>query len=199
MKYIFLVLVFVVLISGCAQKGVTVTDLMDAAAMNVPMKCTLTDASGRGDLTMYIKGQKLSISIVDEENNKVSRSLNDGTFMYMWSENENVGVKMNIAGMSKLSPNSPEVQRFNQVDISKVAQYAKDVKCTLAALTDADFTAPSNIPFQDITELLSQATSPYSQIATPGDINPTNSQNACELCEAVPPGEEHDACIAELC
>lgn len=150
--------------------------LYDLVTTGAGVKCTIDDPK-MGQLTMYAKGDKAKVegfqftSMSDALSNASQNTppkeekgtmINDGTWAYMWSGAE--GMKFNINDMKNLAPkdqNQAQNQDNSQSSATDWKDWIKQMDnegtkydCSPAVLSDADFTPPSNVKFQDWGELL---------------------------------------------
>lgn len=121
-------------------------------------KCSVEDVSGK--YTVISKGDKVKIEGIDFANPTSGKSgekgtmINDGTWAYMWGGNE--GIKFNIKEMEKLSAQqgNPTTNESDWQDWAKSMEASgAKYSCTPTLATDADFTPPSDVKFQDFGEL----------------------------------------------
>lgn len=127
------------------------------------VKCEISDEMGT--YTLWAKAGKVKIEGIDyvgnkeEEENKKGSMLSDGKFVYMWSGME--GTKMSIADDQSAVQNEGEVGDTSGTNVEDWENWAKQkdkvgakYDCQETNLSDADFTPPSDVVFQDFSELM---------------------------------------------
>jgi len=123
------------------------------------IKCAVEDAQGKYDVTA--QGEKVRIDgmdFPDPKNPQASQKgsmINDGTWAYIWNGKE--GMKFNLKDMEQAGGQAANPQEKNY-DWKSWAQgmETKGAKydCSPTVATDADFSPPSDVKFQDLGELL---------------------------------------------
>jgi hypothetical protein len=123
------------------------------------IKCAVEDANGK--YTVTAKGGKARIDGMNFPNPKnpaVSEAgsmINDGEWAYIWNGKE--GMKFNLKDASETS-GQPQDAQENNYDWKNWAKSMETsgakYDCNPAVATDADFTPPSDVKFQDLGELL---------------------------------------------
>jgi hypothetical protein len=148
--------------------------LYDMVTTGAGMKCTLDDPK-MGQMIMSVKGNKARVEGFsfmpvssfttppqDGQPPKEEKGtmINDGTWAYMWSGTE--GMKFNIEEMKNLVPkNQDQNQGNSQTSASDWKDWIKQMDekgtkydCSPTTLSDADFTPPSNVKFEDWGEMM---------------------------------------------
>lgn len=116
-------------------------------------KCTYTEEGVENQ--MSVKGQKYHAKTTS--NGQVINSISDGVWAYVWVEGETTGTKFNIKDLEGSTQGGGEQEStVNDADINQIIQNAMNVQCVPTVLPDGEFTAPGNVEFQDLGELLKQ-------------------------------------------
>src|ERR1700683_114218 len=70
--------------------------LFDFFSMTGSQKCTFSDSTNKSSGTVYVSGGKMRGDFQSSNNGKTNSShmLNDGTFVYIWSDGQTNGIKM---------------------------------------------------------------------------------------------------------
>lgn len=122
------------------------------------VSCAVEDANGK--YTVTAKGERAKIEgmdFPDPQNPSVMEKgtiINDGDWAYMWSGKE--GIKFNLKEMEQGSAPTQN----SQENASDWKEWAKGMEesgakydCQPTVATDADFTPPSDVKFQDLGEM----------------------------------------------
>jgi len=124
------------------------------------VKCSVNDPT-TGTYAVISKGDKVRIEGMNFLNptgqtatGEKGGMINDGTWAYIWSGTQ--GSKFNIKDMQAATQaQNPNEKAANWQDWAKSMQESgAKYNCNPAVATDADFTPPSNVTFQDFGELL---------------------------------------------
>jgi hypothetical protein len=91
--------------------------------------------------------------------------LRDASFMYIWSDDKETGVKFPVQSMESMKgrlqesgQQVPELPDFSQEEKQKqLIDQGYIVNCRLGSVTEADFKSPSHISFTDMSALIDQA------------------------------------------
>jgi len=148
---------------------------------------------------MWVQGDKYhSKSTV---NGQISHAVSDGVWMYSWQEGANTGIKFNIAEMKSLSSENQQTSGASYTDLSDIADAASNVQCTPTVITPGTFSAPSNVQFQDMGEVLRQLQQLSGQMTATtvksggaggtsgeGDVGGDIQSTLCDACAMMPPG-----------
>ncbi|MFA6383445.1 MAG: hypothetical protein WCX17_03405 [Parcubacteria group bacterium] len=119
------------------------------------VKCSVTDANGT--YTVIAKGDKVKVEGINSINPQTQKEekgtmINDGTWAYIWTGKQ--GMKFNLKDTQQGTANpegeSTDWKNWAQQMQNSGAKY----DCNPTVATDADFTPPSNVTFQDLGELM---------------------------------------------
>jgi hypothetical protein len=125
------------------------SDLSAAMKSGVGYKCVY-NYNGVQTQT-WVKGQKFATQTAVE--GATSHMVSDGTWMYIWSEGQNEGMKMNLQQLKSMGQGS-RPQGSEASDMNEVARSASNVQCSPDVTADSQFTPPSSVTFQDYGEML---------------------------------------------
>lgn len=172
--FISLTLALTMFLSGCSKK--TSNQIMGTEGVNAPaeeneqeteisdeeaqknkdeflswigkkegIKCTITTSEATIDFNL--KNEKTKIEEKDKDNNVLATTLNDGEWIYLWSEEDGVKFKAESEKKSEDSWNS-------QDDIDYLAEEASVNKfeCNQIDIQDSVFTPPTNVQFTEESE-----------------------------------------------
>jgi len=136
--------------------------------------CQITYPDNKGTGTVYVSDKKFAGDFImkgvdGKETN--AHMISDGTYMYVWSSGISTGIKMNLAAAKNAAQNA-------QTDQSVNINQEVGLNCSPWAPDSSKFTVPSDMKFQDMSQLLQQAqpqgttapqtgSSPCDQITNP--------------------------------
>ena len=168
MKKLLLVLLVVSLLvlSACGgektvkeEKGETtaslVTDMAKAFMLNVPYKCEYTMEGITA--TTYMKGEKRIKTMTVTPQGSAESIIRDD-MLYSWDPNSKKGIKMKLEKQDMPSQDMPKVSP------EYIKEQAMNVKCSPAKFGDEMFEVPTDVEFQDMTELLKQMQEQLEQL-----------------------------------
>lgn len=126
--------------------------LRDLLSLGVAQKCSWSFSNEKETMTgeVVISGQKLRQTATINFDGKVTKSnvVSDGDYVYIWNdEDKKSGLKMKADATTNESGNSAYSINWDE-------QY--DYNCVPSTVSDADFAAPSDIVFTDLSELQNQ-------------------------------------------
>lgn len=142
--------------------------LKDALLSGQAMRCTYND--GQGEVSSLVKGSKVRVEGMSMgENQGKGWMINDGEWMYTWSDGEKKGTKFNVQAMKDLGDELAEKNIQNPEDWANEvdAQYKPD--CRPASASDDDFVPPADVEFQDMSAMMNGIGNMMQNI-TPGDL-----------------------------
>jgi len=135
-------------------------------------------------ITTLIKGNKYKIDgmgSMGEANN--GGMVSDGTFMYMWDDETKKGTKYDIKVVQEMGKDSQEETEnndYSQFDFQEWAETQEGkykIDCQPVVLTDAEFTPPSDVTFQDLTQTMIQ----LNEMSKKMQANPNQMPNSEDL------------------
>jgi len=142
------------------------TDLSDIAAEvmgGATYSCSFTNPSTTDTMTYQIQGKKMSMNLQSSTaGNQMSRMINDGVAIYMWDPATKKGMKLKAMTPEELEDlaarsgqtTTPEMPDFSDpAELEKLQQEYK-VNCTPATIGSGEFTPPSDVEFQDLSQML---------------------------------------------
>ena len=133
--------------------GIDISDISEAFTANAPVKCTINIEGNDADL--WLKGETYRIEA--SSNNQKAVSIFDGHVMYTWEETSRQGFMIDLDRMKELAEElgeePPETGGYTREDLEALGS---DVKCSRTTLPAGIFEKPSDIYFQDFTEMLEQ-------------------------------------------
>lgn len=168
-------------------------DIKSLLEVNKDLQCTstFTDEKFKVDGTTYISKGKIRTDSQSQMNGQpfTSHMIIDGSWMYLWNDQANIGTKMNV----DIIKNDEQFQKSAQTMAENISDLNKqvDYKCSSWTSDSSKFTVPQNIQFTDSTKILEQVKdlqgasgqtppSPTSEKASP------DAQSMCQICEKLP-------------
>lgn len=133
--------------------------------------CTFSNMNDNSQVKYFIKDQKIRIEVTTtlDEETVHNYTLNDGEYLYTWTDQTNQGTKMKIPTQAETddltarldeitgdlqTPSALSNDRENAVDEQ---QEQVTINCEYQALADDLFTIPANIKFLEFGEMLDSA------------------------------------------
>ncbi len=133
-----------------------------------PTTCTLT--KGADSMEYHIKGKMMAadISTTIEGKTTLSHMINDGSYLYTWSDTQKQGVKMSIpseedsqAAVDKAKEYQAAAPKFEgEADYESFKSQGYTINCNTSSVGDSVFTPPSDVTFTDPTQMMQQLTTP---------------------------------------
>ncbi|MCX6695286.1 MAG: hypothetical protein NTU61_03220 [Candidatus Altiarchaeota archaeon] len=183
--------------SGGGGIGGALADMAAAIASGQSYRCVYKYQGIQSET--IVKGEKFKSTA--SVGGHVSHSVSDGVWMYSWSEGESQGIKFKISDMKDLS-SQQQSSGSGYTDLSQVAEMAANVECSPATISDSVFTPPSNVPFQDMGELIKQMQQQAGQAGAGAggfqDSGDTSGEDIlstlCSACDMLPEGQKTPEC-----
>lgn len=139
------------------ESGGLFSSIKDAMQKGVVLKCEYTDEDGQSSIA-YIKGDKVKSVISNpSDNSGPNNFLMLDNSMYMWSTSTNQGfvIKVDEQTMEKSKQQTQGLENADKAtntDILGTLETYKD-RCKPATVSDSEFEKPSNVTFQDFSQL----------------------------------------------
>lgn len=142
--------------------------LSEATKAGKPIKCTtLHKTTGdRSESIISASDFKMSIKSEIVSTKQITRVLSDGKTIYNWDEATKKGTKIAISDPEEMKKQAAEMTKefeqdpnFTDPEKIKATQAASDtiVNCDVTSVTDADFTPPTDVEFQDMGAMIEQS------------------------------------------
>lgn len=123
-------------------------NIFDLIKMGRALSCKFSGTEPKSEGEIFILGNKLKGDFsVDDGTGTMTAShvVSDGTFMYVWGDEMEQGIKMNYSDV--------DVEKAKTDTNLKSLNDNYDYSCSDWAVNDSYFVAPSNINFMDVTAL----------------------------------------------
>ncbi len=175
--------------------------MQDLLARGKSLKCTYktTSSGDEYETVMYIAGGKVKTEteVKTDEGKTIENSMViDKDWMYTWNSFTPKGMKVDMSKM-------PEMDNVSDDDINKdMASMAKnmDYKCRAWIPDNSKFKIPTNIQFQDITEMMAGMTEGIMNM-TEEDMKKMETESnkwICEHCKTAPTPELKAECLGDV-
>jgi len=151
------------------------------------VSCSITYPDNKGTGNIYVSDKKFAGDFTTKDTSgkeTAGHMISDGTFMYIWSAAMPTGIKVNLENAKNMAQNSAVSRSF---DVNQKV----DMKCSPWLADNSKFTVPTNIKFQDMSQLLQQ----FQPQATTTPKVGTGTQTGTSPCDQVPAGPARTACI----
>ena len=169
--------------SGDGNYFETMTDLMERGKS---MKCTYTQEvkdSGTATGVVYMADKNARVEITVSSGGKMY-SITDNKWTYSWNEGSSKGYKMTL-----------EAAELDKKMKEEVSDLSKDINfsCKSWKKDSSKFKAPSNIVFEDLSEMMGGLEDMPSQEEMEAEAN----KMICELCKNAP-ALEMEECLGDV-
>lgn len=137
-----------------AQKPGIKDSLLGLLQSTSGVKCSITDVNG--SYTVIAKGDKAKVEGINSINPQTQKEekgtmINDGTWAYIWTGKQ--GMKFNLKETQQGA--NPEEKATDWKGWAQQMQTSgAKYDCNPTVATDADFTPPADVTFQDLGELM---------------------------------------------
>lgn len=143
----------------------------DAVKLGGGLKCTLTDTATGKTANYSLKGKKFhakGTALSTTEKMQNGEMVSDSEYMYIWDTDTKEGMKMKLPTEEELKAgetqaqealkNMPQSPDFSDPEgIEKLEQDGTKLDCNPAVISDSEFNVPSDIKFQDFSEMMKKA------------------------------------------
>lgn len=133
------------------------------------VNCTMIYPDDGGSGSVYVSGKKMrgDFNVVADGKAYKSSMIQDGDYMYMWSDADKKGTKFKITAASP-STTAPNTQTQN-VDLNKEV----DLQCSSEGVDPSKFVLPTDVEFTDMSAIMEKAQEPAGMTGAP-------SKSACD-------------------
>ena len=162
------------------QSGSVISSIKDAMGLGTKMKCEYSMGTGADAVksTAYVEGKKFKS--VGTFNGMVSNTIFDGETMYNWQEGQTTGFKMTMTCINNLKSSMPQNNPAAPAGVKSPEDQFKDATSTSCSPSSesVDFSAPSNVTFNDQCEMMNKSLEMMKNIKIPSGANvPANIPN----------------------
>lgn len=183
--------------------------LFDFLSMAGSQKCTFSDKSDGSSGAVYVSSGKMRGDFQRPENGKTNAShmINDGKYMYYWSDGEKSGYKMSLdfvkqqAAQITTTPDN-NISSSNEQTPSQAVNMKQqaDYSCGGWSEDASMFTVPTDITFTDYSTMMQGAMHGITPPAGAAGAGMTSQQKSseCAQCDQVPAGAMRNQCKAAL-
>lgn len=155
MKKIFVIMLFVILLSGCGAKNGAkedknlFTSIKDAISKSITLKCDYVDEEGNKAI-VYLKGKVVrmeSEAVIGEgQTQKIYSLIKDNKF-YIWGYTSNTGLVFDMSKQAANENKSMGDTKIKSSDDMINELEAKKENCKHEVVSDSFFEVPSDINF----------------------------------------------------
>jgi hypothetical protein len=148
------------------------------------VNCSITYPDNKGTGNIFVSDKKFAGDFTTKDTSgkeTTGHMVSDGTFMYIWSAAMATGIKVNLENAKNMAQNSAVTRSF---DVNQKV----GLNCSPWLTDNSKFTIPTNIKFQDMSELLKQFQPQVTTAPT------TGTQTGSSPCDQVPAGAARTAC-----
>ena len=177
------------------------TTIEEMAKSGRPYECTYSttfeDISQEG--TIYFAGEdKIRGDIkvnMPEAENKMTHFIKDGEKQYVWTDDQPTGIVMTISKEEEEKLKEQASESDQGVDMNMKV----NMKCKKWSPSSSVLTPPSNVKFQDLSEMMGAALGGSGEPSQPGGSVDSGEINMCNICNQIPAGAARDSCKQSNC
>lgn len=152
------------------------------------VNCSITYPDNKGTGTIFVSDKKFAGDFTTKDasgKETIGHTISDGTNIYVWSAAMTTGIKMNLVDAKNTAQNTQNTQSF---DVNQKV----GLNCSPWLPDNSKFTVPTNIKFQDVSQLLKQ----FQPQATTAPK--TGTQTGSSPCDQITDPTAKTACVNAL-
>jgi len=180
--------------------------LFDFFSMTGSLKCTFSDTTKNSSGTVYVAVGKMrgDFQSTDSSKTKSSHMINDGQYVYFWTDGEKTGYKMSLASVKNQAGKAISNAMNNAGGDQSSQQGGPDMKkqsnysCGPWSANNTLFSVPTDVTFTDYTSMMQGAMRAMPTSNPQEGMNAQQKQEACSACNQVPAGTMRNHCLAQL-
>lgn len=157
-------------------------EIGQAMKNGTPLKCQIENAEGN-KMEYLIKGQKMKMTgnmlAMGQAKSATGAMISDGEMIYIWDETTKEGFKHPLPDPNELSeiPNQPELPDFsNEATEQEYVDQGYTIDCQPGSASDADFTPPADVTFQDLGTMMEQSQNMMDKTMAGQELTPEQQQ-----------------------
>lgn len=144
-------------------------EMAEAVRSGQPTYCKVAMDDGSGTMEYWMKNGKMKamgkgVASAQEGGSEVGAMINDGVYMYIWSEGETTGVKMKVPTEEEVKEAQADAEAFaknmpdfeDQTTIDEYEAKGYQVNCKQMNISDNEFVPPAEITFQDFEAMMEE-------------------------------------------
>lgn len=157
------------------------TGLVDALLGNDTMMCAYSDENG--EMVVWAKSGKIRSegSSFGVQGNQKGGMINDGEYLYIWQDGDKTGIKYKLSVFE--NEESTDTAPPSEIDPEAWAESIQgkyEYSCNAVNEGESIFTPPTDVEFQDMTDLLEKAEE-FSQTFSENDSQEEINQKMEEV------------------
>ncbi|MCX6740695.1 MAG: hypothetical protein NTZ49_05735 [Candidatus Parcubacteria bacterium] len=214
-KFIFVLLLAVLVVSGCGSKTSSVQQpkseklsgsIDDLMAKGKDIKCNLVAKEGESIVsgTTFISGTRARTDYKNKVDDKTAVSthmINDGTWLYSWTdENPEMAIKMKLETLASDALKSGTAQ--TQADEAGLDNYQEkfDYDCYAWLKDEALFSVPADVNFVDYTTLMENAQKTLNNLNSGNNpaMQNVDTKTMCATCDNISDASSKSMCRQQL-
>lgn len=135
--------------------GTSFSSIQDALSRSLSLECTFTDEDGNKTVS-YMKNKAVRATITDKDG-KVNDVIVKDTTMWTWSGKEGMTMtfEKSVADVTDKAAQTQFGKNMSQVNVMDVMEKYKN-SCKPTTVADSYFTPPTDVVFQDLSEMTKQ-------------------------------------------
>lgn len=160
-----------IFLAGCTKQSSTsqttnetvseATEFAKAIESGKPTTCVMTKDMDK--MEYFIKGKKMyaNMTTIIENKTILSHMINDEKYLYMWTDDQKQGSKINLlvspAPAATSEPNNLSTPKFeSEADYQNIKNEGYVINCKPSNIDETAFIPPSDVNFIDPTEMMQQ-------------------------------------------
>lgn len=137
--------------------GTVISSIKEALAGSQSLQCDFTDDAGR-KIVSYVKSGMIRSDITASDPKESTSMIMKENTMYFWNGSQGTKMSFDLSQIEKITPPSRAASDSEQKPEDFVATMEKyKESCRPATVSDAHFTAPSDVKFTDLSSLMQGA------------------------------------------
>jgi hypothetical protein len=180
--------------------------LFDFFSMGGSQKCTFSDKINNSSGTVYVSSGKMrgDFQSVDNGTTKQTHMINDGSYVYIWTDGQSSGYKMSLKAVKSEAAQvstAPGSNTSGQTQSQSVNMHQQaDYSCGGWSADPSLFTLPQGITFTDYSSMMqgSGSSAGTGSSTTQQGTQTHGSAAMCAECNQAPAGQARNQCLSAL-
>lgn len=160
--------------------------IAQAMASGESVECVMFNSQKGTSFTYQVKGKMIrTFGQLNPESTSSGNMISDGTYLYIWSDDDQAGTKMKIPTETEVAETSEKSEALPDLSSEAKQQEFIDlgysIQCDQKNLSDDIFTPPTTVSFQDLSSMMESANQLQAKMASgAGESAPELTQEQIE-------------------